>query len=287
MKITEAFDSYGRYMILKGASQRSIEHNDYVKRMMVEVLGDIKLSKLTLKDVTKWKSAMVIGELPNGKKVKRADNSVRCDMLAVRVMLKYMELIGERCLDYRLVPVPKRIDIERTFLYEDEVTKMIDSAFSLRNKFVISLLYSSGIRLSEFISLDRNSIQNRCFNVVGKGGKLRLCFIDERTEELMNEYLETRDDNCPALVVSNLYKQRMTASNVQLLVRNSAKRAGIDKAVTPHVFRHSFATNFILNNGGVKPLSELLGHRSLDTTSIYTHIRNNELAKQYEQFHTF
>lgn len=287
MKLSEAFDAYSRYMILKGQSRRTIDHNDYVKRMMVEVLGDIKLSKLTLKDISRWKVVMSIGEMPNGKKIKRADNSLRCDLLAVRVMLKYMELIGEKCIDYRLVPVPKRVDIERTFLYEDEVSKMIENAFSLRNKFIISLLYSSGIRLSEFISLDRNSIQNRCFNVVGKGGKLRLCFIDERTEDLMKEYLATRNDNCPALVVSNLYKQRMTASNVQLLVRNSAKRAGIDKIVTPHVFRHSFATNFILNNGGIKPLSELLGHRSLDTTAIYTHIRNNELARQYEQFHSF
>ena len=93
MKISEAFDAYGRYMVLKGRSQRCIEHNDYVKRMMVETLGDIKLKRLTLKDVSEWKKAMTIGELPNGKKIKRADNSLRCDMLAVRVMLKYMDLI--------------------------------------------------------------------------------------------------------------------------------------------------------------------------------------------------
>lgn len=287
MKLSEGFDLYAKYMTVKGQSKRTIEHNDYVKRRMVEVLGDIKLSRLTLDDVYKWKHCMIIGELPNGRKVKRAQNSLRCDILRLRTMIKYMNLIGEKCLDYELIPVPKREDVERCFLYEDEVAKMIECAFSLRNKFIISLLYSSGIRLSEFIALDRNSIQNRCFNVVGKGGKLRLCFIDERTEDLMDKYLATRHDNCPALVVSNLYKQRMTASNVQLLVRNSAQRAGIDKIVTPHVFRHSFATNFIANNGGIKPLSELLGHKSLDTTAIYTHIINNELAKQYQQFHTF
>lgn len=287
MKLSEAFDTYGKYMVLKGQSRRTVEHNDYVKRMMIEALGDISLRRLTIADIYKWKKSMTIGKLPNGKKIKRADNSLRCDLLRLRVMLKYMGTIGEKCLDYNLVPIPKRVDIERTFLYENEVSDMIDAAYSVRNKFIISLLYSSGIRLSEFISLDRNSIQHRCFNVVGKGGKLRLCFIDKRTEELMNEYLATRSDNCPALVVSNLYKQRMTASNVQLLVRNSAKRAGIDKPVTPHVFRHSFATNFIANNGGIKPLSELLGHKSLDTTSIYTHLVNNELAQQYERFHTF
>lgn len=287
MRISEAFDVYGKYMAAKGQSKTTVEHNDYVKRMLVEAIGDIKLSKLTLDDVYDWERSMRFGELPNGKKIKRSQNSLRCDLMRLRVMLKHMDLMGEKCLDYKLIPIPKRIDIQRTFLYEDEVSAMIDNAFSIRNKFIISLLYSSGIRLSEFISLDRNSIQNRCFNVVGKGGKLRLCFIDKRTEILMEQYLKTRDDNCPALVVSNLYKQRMTPSNVQLLIRNSAKRAGIDKIVTPHTFRHSFATNFISNNGGIKPLSELLGHKSLDTTSIYTHLINNELCHQYEKFHTF
>lgn len=287
MKLSEAFDLYAKYMAVKGQSRRTIEHNEYVKSRLIEVVGDIKLSRLTLDDVYEWRRSMLVGELPSGRKVKRAQNSLRCDILRLRAMLKYMGLIGQKCIDYEVIPVPKREDVERCFLYEDEVTKMIDAAFSLRNKFVISLLYSSGIRLSEFIALDRNAIQNRCFTVVGKGGKLRLCFIDERTEELMDEYLATRNDSCPALVVSNLYKQRMSASNVQLLVRNTARRAGIDKVVTPHVFRHSFATNFISNNGGIKPLSELLGHKSLDTTAIYTHIINNELAKQYQQFHSF
>lgn len=287
MLISEAFDQYGKYMIIKGQSKRTVEHNDYVKRRIIEVIGDIKLSKLTVDDVYLWKRTMLVGKLPNGKPVKRAPNSLRCDILRLRTMLKYMSIIGEKCLDYELIPVPKREEVQRTFLYPEEVSAMIECAYSLRNKFIISLLYSSGIRLSEFLALDRNSIQNRCFTVVGKGSKLRLCFIDERTEKLMDEYLATRNDDCQALVVSNLYRQRMTASNVQLLIRNSAKRAGIDKVVTPHVFRHSFATNFISNNGGIKPLSELLGHRSLDTTSIYTHIVNNELSTAYARFHSF
>ena len=286
MKISEAFDMYSKYMSIKGQSPRAIAHNDYVKRRIVEVIGDKPISKLTIEDIYAWKKTMLYGELPSGRKVKRCQNSLRYDILRLRTTLKYMHIIGEKCLNYELVPVPKREDVQRTFLYAEEVEQMIECAISTRNKFIISLLYSSGIRLSEFIALDRNDIQERSFTVVGKGGRLRLCFIDERTEELMDEYLATRDDDCSALVVSKLYKQRLSASTVQLIIRNTAKRSGIDKNITPHVFRHSFATNFISNNGGIKPLSELLGHRSLDTTSIYTHLINNELCKQYEQFHT-
>ena len=287
MLISEAFDLYSKYIVIKGQSMKTVDHNDYLKRKIIDVLGDIPLSELSIEGIYHWKRSMLMKMSPDGKLVKRAPNSLRCDILGLRSMLKYMKIIGEDCINYEVVPIPKREDVQRTFLSEQEVSLMIDKAFNLRNKFVISLLYSSGIRLSEFISLDRDSIKNRCFTVVGKGKKLRLCFIDERTEDLMNQYLATRTDNCRALVVSGLYKQRMTPSNVQLLVRNSAKRAGIERPITPHVFRHSFATNFIRNNGGIKPLSELLGHKSLDTTSIYTHIINNELLSQYKQFHTF
>ena len=287
MLLSEAFDRYGKYIVIKGQSIRTVEHNQYVKKRIINEVGDIRLSKLTLDDIYKWKRSMLMRTLPNGKVIKRAPNSLRCDILRIRAMLKYMKLIGEPCIDYEIIPIPKREDVQRTFLSEQEVAQMVNSAYSIRNKFIISLLYSSGIRLSELLSLDRDSIKNRSFTVVGKGGKLRLCFIDSRTDILMREYLASRHDTCSALIVSNLYKQRMTASNVQLLVRNTAIRAGIERPITPHVFRHSFATNFIKNNGGIKPLSELLGHASLDTTSIYTHIVNNELSKQYEQFHSF
>ena len=286
MKISEAFDLYGYHVALEGQSRSVVDHTDYVKRKVVEKLGDIKLKDLNLKKVYQWRECMIFKESKTGEKALRKPNSLRCDLLRLRCMLKYMEEYGEECMNYKLVPIPKREDIKRTYLDKDEVTKMIESAYCIKNKFIISLLYSSGIRVSEIISLDRDSIKDRCFSVVGKGKKLRLCFIDERTEQLMNEYLATRKDKSKALIVSELYKDRVSVSTIQLIVKNTAKRAGIEKQVTPHTLRHSFATNFIKNNGGVKPLSELLGHASLDTTSIYTHIENPELRLYYNQFHT-
>ena len=93
-------------------------------------------------------------------------------------------------------------------------------------------------------------------------------------------------DNSEALVVSYENKTRMTATNIQLLVRNAAKRAGIKKHVTPHTLRHSFATNFLRNNGNLRYLSTLLGHSSLDTTAIYTHVVDNDLEQQYQRYHS-
>ena len=115
---------------------------------------------------------------------------------------------------------------------------------------------------------------------------VRNAFIDQRTELLMNMYLASRKDNHEALIVSNEYKRRMTATNIQLLVRNSASKACLNKKVSPHTLRHSFATNFLKNNGNMRYLSAMLGHASLDTTMMYAHVVDLDLQNQYEKYNT-
>ena len=287
MKISEAFDLYKtNYLLIKGLSKRVLEDNKYVADRLIKVVSDKEISELTMDDIAKWGVAISERVLPDGTVVKRSQNTMRNDLTRVKMVLKYLKLRGYNCLEPDLIPIPKREDVVRPFLTADEVNRMIENAYSLRNKFIISLLYSSGIRLSEFLSLNRDSIVNNRFTVVGKGKKSRLCFIDDRTKKLMEEYLATREDDCPALVVSNLYKERMTPTNVQLLIKNSAIRAGIDKKVSPHILRHSFATNFIQNNGNIRYLSSLMGHASINTTTIYTHIVDNDLERQYRLFHS-
>lgn len=286
MRLSGAFDLYkNNYLLLKGLSRRVLENNDYVKNSIISAIGDLDIEDLTIDDVAAWGRRLQYREV-NGVKVARKQNTIRNDLTRLKMVLKYMEQRGYKCIDHNLIPVPRREDTVRPWLTPEEVQAMIDNAYNIRNKFVISLLYSSGIRLSEFLSLNRGDIVNGRFTVLGKGGKTRVCFIDERTGWLMEEYLKTRADNCEALVVSNMYKKRMTPTNVQLLIKNSAKRAGIQKTVSPHILRHSFATNFAQNNGGWRYLSSLLGHSSINTTMIYAHITDNDLESQYRTFHS-
>lgn len=278
MKVSEAFDLYkNNYMFYKSHSQRVLQNHSYVKHRLVKIVGDKEIEDLTLDDVHKWTSELLVG---------RTWNTVRNDIVRLRAVLKYLQLKGVDCMNPELIPIPKREEVTRDFLTEEEVNLLLENSDRLRSRFVISLFYSSGIRLSELISLDRDSIKDRRFQVVGKGNKVRLCFIDERTERLMNEYLKTRTDNSPALIVSYLYKERMTPTNVQLIVKNAALKAGLSKKVTPHILRHSFATNFIKNNGNIRYLSTMLGHASVNTTAIYSHVVDNDLESQYRRFHT-
>ncbi len=278
MLISEAFDMYKRdYMEAKAQCRRSRETQERVKRTIIETVGDKPIEELTLGDLSKWRDQMQIG---------RSQNTLRNDITQVRSTLKYLHLRGVECLNWELVACPKRIDTVPVWATPEDVTAMIENAPNIRSKFVVSLFYSSGIRLSELIRLNRGQIQNRRFSVIGKGGKARLCFIDERTEKLMNEYLDTRTDRCPALVVSYLYKERMTPTNVQLIIKNATRRAGIRKPITPHKIRHGFATNMLENNCNMRYCQTMLGHSSIATTMRYTHVVDVELEKHYKQHHT-
>lgn len=287
MKISEAFDLYKtNFLIIKGMSTRVLQDNEFVKKRLIDAVGDKELQEFGLDDISRWATSITTYSNCRGEIVPRKINTIRNDLSRLKMVLRYAQLRGYKTLNPELVPIPKREDNVRPFLSAEEVSAMIDNAWSVRNAFIVSLLYSSGIRLSEMISLDIDSIRNRRFTVIGKGRKARLCFIDKRTEKLMYQYLSTRTDDCQALIVSNLHHDRMTPTNVQLLIRNTAKRAGIHKKVTPHVLRHSFATNFISNNGNIRYLSNLLGHSNVATTMIYTHVVDNELEKQYHLYHS-
>lgn len=278
MRLSEAFNMYLEdYIRAKNQSTRTEETHEACKRLLIQFLGDKELSQLSLLDVREWRKEISKGRRPN---------SIRVYILRLRAVLRYCNIRDIPAIKSELVPVPKREATVPVFLTEQEVTRMIECATSVRNAFVISLLYSSGIRLSELIALNRGQIIDRRFTVIGKGRKPRLCFIDQRTELLMNMYLASRKDNHEALIVSNEFKRRMTATNIQLLVRNTACKACLNKKVSPHTLRHSFATNFLKNNGNMRYLSAMLGHASLDTTMMYAHVVDLDLQNQYEKYHT-
>lgn len=278
MLISEAFDLYrDDYIRPKNQSKRTEECHESCKRLFLQAIPDKPVEELTILDIRRFRDHLSHG---------RRQNSIRVYIIRLRAVIGYLNVLGVKCIDVRLIPVPAREATVPVYLTESEVDAMIACAYNLRNAFVISLLYSSGIRLSELISLNRGQIVDQRFTVIGKGRKPRLCFIDQRTEHLMEQYLKSRTDHSDALIVSFENKTRMTATNVQLLVRNSAQRAGITKKVTPHTLRHSFATNFLRNNGNMRYLSAMLGHASLDTTMMYAHVVDYDLQKQYEKYHT-
>lgn len=277
MSISEAFEAYRRVCVFRNQSYKTEEHLMVVGKLLIAFFGDVPINKLTFELVRMWKQEL---------SKTRADSTVRGYIVKLRVVLDYCKKQGLSVVDPELIPVPKRSQTVPNFISAEEVCKLVRSAFRVRSKAVIALLYASGIRISELCSLDRGQIHDCSFTVVGKGGKARLCFIDKRACELIEKYLKTRTDNESALFVSQT-GHRITPTNIQLMVRKAAKNAGMgDKHITPHTLRHSFATNLLKNDTNMRYVQDLLGHASLETTQMYTHVVNNDLKKVYTEHHT-
>jgi site-specific recombinase XerD len=280
MKISQAYLRYiSEYLEIKGVDMNQITHYKASARLWTEIVGDKPLNRLTMADIAKYTQ----GLKTYGR--RRGLNTIAYYIKELRVVLRYWRLRGEETIDSEIIPIPKREPNTPSFLDKDSVNLMIRTAKRVRTKFVISLLYSSGLRVSELRQLNRDSIKDRQFTVIGKGKKERIGFIDARTERFMIKYLSSRKDSSEALLVTS-DGHRASVSTIQLIVKNAAKRAGIKKRVSPHTLRHSFATNFISNNGNIRHLALLMGHNSIQTTAIYTHIVDNDLRREYLAHHT-
>lgn len=290
MKISEAFQAYASDVIaFKGQSPKTEESHNVCRKALIKYYGDIDISELSFAMVRDWKLSL-------DKRVSKS--TCREYIIRLRVVLVYLSKRGISVVDPDLIPVPKRPDRVPDFISKEDVARLIESALApkrgyppinrYRNAAVMSLLYASGIRITECVRLNVNDIrEDGTFTVVGKGNKARLCFSDERTLELIKKYLSLRTDSNHALFISNSNGLRVTSKLVQGIFRLARIKAGFDKAIHPHTLRHSFATNLLKNNANIRYVQELLGHASLETTQIYTHVVNEDLREIYHKHHTF
>jgi site-specific recombinase XerD len=280
MKMSTAILRYEKeYLVIKGVDKQQIFHYRALGRYWCEIIGDMELKDITLQEISEFRSKFQT----YGR--HRCNNTVHNYICNIRMLFKYWRLRGEEVMDYTIIPAPRKDPVIPPFLTAEEVDKMILSTDIIRTKFIISLLYASGIRVSELVQLNRNTIKDRTFTVIGKGKKPRICFIDARTELYMEKYLSTRKDRLEALIRTK-DGTRASASTIQMIIRNACEKAGIEKKVSPHTLRHSFATNYVSNGGNIRHLADLLGHESLNTTAHYTHIVNNDLFREYKLHHS-
>lgn len=288
MRLSEAATLYKDDVIVFRNQSSKTEENHFVAiRSLISFVGDIDVSGLTFGMVRDWKL--------KSEKTK-SSKTVRNYIIKLRVLLEFLKLREIESLDPNLVPVPKATDKVPEFISNEEVARLISTAGipaagypkirRHKNEAIISLLYASGVRISELCALNRSDLKNGTFTVIGKGNKPRLCFYDDRTALLIDKYLRMRHDSEEALFVADQGNKRATPSNIQEMFRNVTRKAGFTKPIHPHVMRHSFATNLLQGNTNLRYVQEFLGHASIQTTQIYTHVVNEDLREIYQQKHT-
>lgn len=225
-------------------------------------------------------------------------------LIALRNFLKFLAKRDILTLQAEKVEMGKIPQREVAFLENSELFRLIAAADGktfkrLRDKAILELLFSTGLRVSELTSLDREklNLKSHELSVRGKGGKIRLVFVSDSATETLKQYLEKRKDTDPALFVrdkkslSRFGKKetgdlRLTARSVQRIVKYYSTKAGIVKNVHPHTLRHSFATDLLKNGADIRSVQAMLGHASISTTQIYTHLTNPRLKEIHKKFHT-
>ena len=283
MLISEAFENYREIEVIsRGLSTKTLESYIYAEKLVVEYFSDTDIKNITTVDVSKFYQYLCNHQRPD---------TARGNIICLRSVLKRCVRKGWLNLDVEDIKIPKREKRIINYLTESEVDRFIFvvgekcrgySNFNrLRNIAIVSLLYDSGIRISELCSLNRNSIKDRQFIVIGKSKNPRICFITEKTEQRIKDYLDLRDDNNRALFIANQTSKRITSDNIRKVFQNACDRSDFIN-VHPHTIRHSFATRLLDKEVDIRYIAELMGHESLDTTKMYTHFSNPKLKKIYE-----
>lgn len=245
----------------------------------------------------------------DGEPLKKSTQNYH--LIALRSFLKFLAKRDVKSLAPERIELMKMPERSVSFLESDEVARLLGSPLSglkgqprigdLRDKAILEVLFSAGLRVSELVKLRRDDIHLKNkkngtveFTVRGKGKKLRVVFLSEDAARWLKEYLDRRIDVSPWMFVrmdkaANASSVRdespMTPRSVERLVAKYAVLAGIAKKVTPHTLRHTFATDLLANDADIRSVQAMLGHSSITTTQVYTHVTDKHLRETHAKFH--
>ncbi|MEI6228578.1 MAG: site-specific tyrosine recombinase/integron integrase [Candidatus Saccharibacteria bacterium] len=301
MYISELILDYVEHLEVEGGrSTHTAENYTLYLERFVEFSGDITVDKITSELVRKYR--LWLNRYKNDHDGELATITQGYHLIALRGFLNYLSKRDINSLSPEKIDLPKVARKQVTFLHYDEVERLLeeintDEESGLRDRAIIELLFSSGLRVSELVGLDRDHVntKRREFMVRGKGQKDRPVFISESASEHVKNYLAARTDNLPPLFLSYSRNneatnggnyRRLTARSIQRIINKYARLAGITKHVSPHTMRHSFATDLLMNGADIRSVQVMLGHSSISTTQVYTHVTDEHLREVHEKFHS-
>lgn len=285
--ISEAFIAYrANYIVMHNQSPKTEEGYLNAGKLLVKYFGNIDITTLDFEKVRNWHTYLSSYQRPD---------TVRNNIVYLRNVLKYLRRLAMPVLDYELIPVQRKEKRLLKYLTEDEYDRFVGEAgrpvrgYSklnrLRNVALIETLYATGLRNNELCALNRNTVRDRQFTIIGKSKDARIGFINERAELAIAAYLSERTDDCPALFISPQTGNRITSDTVRKIFQNICDRSIEFKDVHPHTIRHSYATKLLKKRVDLRYIGDLMGHQSLDTTKVYTHYENPELREIYNNAH--
>lgn len=221
--------------------------------------------------------------------------------IALRSFLKWLIKNDYKVMAPEKIELPKVKERQVKFLSGEQVDRLLNSPSlstiqGIRDKAILEVLFSTGLRVSELVSLNRNKIDlnRREFGITGKGGRARVVFLSSRAAEWIEKYLNERKDHYKPLFIRHKGKidpttpdesMRLSARSVQRLLKKYVHKIKLPVEATPHTIRHSYATDLLVAGADIRSVQEMLGHKNISTTQIYTHVTNKQLKNVYDAFH--
>lgn len=295
MLIRRAIKEYLRHCkVGKGYSTNTLKSYQQYLAVFEDWAGQSNLTnieQISLEDIEDFQEHLHLAE-------NRGAKTINYYLIALRSFFKY--LLGRDVA----VLAPERVTLAKTparqvhFLETEEVEQLLAAPEGInlntqRDRAILEVLYSTGLRVSELVGLKKSNVNLKTgeFSVKGKGGKVRPVFLRDRAIEALKSYLDTRPDSNPVLFIRHQKNPQLdekanalTARSVQRLLKHYGALAGIVKPLTPHKLRHSFATELLRNGADLRSVQELLGHSSITTTQVYTHVTNKSLRDVHQRF---
>ena len=278
--------------IEKGRSVKTVENYDhYLSRflMQTKVRSPSQLTESVVREFRMWlnRQAGVSGSMK-----KKTQNYY---MIALRAFLKYLRKIGVESLQPEKIELAKTSNRDLDLITADELNRLLrapvgETETALRDRSILELFFSTGLRVSELCALDTDlDLTQDSFSIRGKGDKVRVVFVSPAAKNAVSTYIKTRKDMSEALFVNiprgSSMPTRLTPRSVERIIKECAIKAGITKKVTPHILRHAFATDLLSNGADIRSVQQLLGHASINTTQIYTHITDSHLREIHKKYH--
>lgn len=289
--------------IEKGRSLKTVYNYDQYISVFLDFIKLKKPSDITedvIREFRLWLNRKNTGRVTDGRKETLKKKTQNYYLIAIRSFIKYIAKRGEKVISADFIELAKVPERTLDLISLPELSRLISSPDTstlkgLRDRAIMELLFSTGLRVSELCSLPREiDLSHDEVSVRGKGDKIRVVFISDDAKSALKAYLNKRDDMDDALFVQITNKKmasgkdetlRLTPRSIERMIKYYAIKAGISKKVTPHVLRHSFATDLLRNGADLRSVQLLLGHANIGTTQIYTHITDSELKAVHKKFH--
>ena len=306
MNLEELKRQFLEYLeIEKGRSVHTVTNYDhYLSRFLeyAKVREPRDVSETMVREYRLW-----LNRQP-GTKVGRQHDTLKRKtqnyyLIALRAFLKYLRKLGIESLNPERIELAKVPERSLDLISSDELTRLMNAPDTntlsgLRDRAMLELLFSTGLRVSELCSLSQEDVDlsRDEFSVRGKGDKVRVVFLSDTARNAIRAYFKERKDfddamfvqygkNAKADEVKNK-DLRLTSRSVQRIIKKYATIAGITRKVTPHVIRHSFATDLLSNGADLRSVQALLGHAHIGTTQIYTHVTDKHLRDIHKKYHS-